>query len=109
MKYIRTYENLYDDLIKKYKKYKDKFFIVKKQDFLINSHDIFMCKMLDVDMFMNWEEYEYDDFESAYQVINRSLHIIDFDKYYSIIKPFDNFDDMKKEYEVFKNADKYNL
>lgn len=104
MKYINLFENFTD-----YEKYLNKFFLLiskNHKDF----NNILMCKMLNIDdRFIHFEEYEYDDFEKAYQVISRCLHIRDFNKYYQILNTFDTFKQMKKEFNLVKNTNKYNL
>lgn len=114
MRHIKMFDSLIpdklaEDLCVYYRRYLNKFFIVDNSK-LSRDSNITMCKMLKIEqVFINWEEYEYDDFEKGYQVMNRSLHIRDFNKYYKILKSFDTFEEMKNEYNILLTANKYNL
>lgn len=114
MRHIKMFDSLIpdklsEDLCVYYRRYLNKFLILDKSK-LSRIEDMDMCKVLKIEqVFINWEEYEYDDFEKGYQVMNRSLHIKDFNKYYKILKSFDTFDEMKKEYNILLAANKYNL
>ena len=105
MKYINLFENFTD-----YEKYLNKFFILLNMHQIEPDDNLSMCKMLKIeDNFINWEEYDYDDFEEAYQVISRGMHIRDFEKYHKILNTFDTFKKMKKEFNLIKNTNKYGL
>jgi hypothetical protein len=110
MKYIKKFENL--DVIKEVDNVSiDKpFFILDTNNKLPEKSVVSICKILKIeDDFINWEEYDYDDFEKAYQVLNRALHIKDFNKYYKVVEKFKTFKEMKKYFEMMSDSNKYNL
>lgn len=113
MKYLKSFENI-DIINEKSHEYEKisidhPFFILAT--FKINKVEYMsMCKLLNIDgNYINWEEYDYDDFEKGYQVINRSIDINDFDKYYSVLKTFKTFKEMKTDFNIILTSNKYNL
>lgn len=109
MKHLKTFEKYinFDDLIHKYEKYLNKFFLSSHK--LIHD-EIFMCKLIKIKKdFISFEYYEFDESRKGYEVSDNSIHIRDFDKYYKILNSFDTFKEMEEKYEIINNAKKYNL
>jgi len=108
MNNLKTFEKLkYENLIHKYEKYLNKFFLSKYRS---GADGLFMCKMIKIQReFITFEYYEFDENVKEYEGSDNTLNIRDFNKYYKILNSFDTFEEMKKEYKLINYTKKYNL